>query len=141
AKAHNGTRREAGMTAARSSTRVECRSSRVVADMTLKMERRSVRSERVGATKVRRKAKKAGIHSPSIGYNFFPCTLLEGEDLVKEEIDKLIDSTEPNDTKEEMNEPDSSSTIVDIEVEVNHETPEPPRPKRLRCKFYVDDGQ
>ncbi|KAF4707890.1 hypothetical protein FOZ63_008442, partial [Perkinsus olseni] len=84
---------------------------------------------------------KAGIHSPSIGYNFFPCTLLEGEDLVKEEIDKLIDSTEPNDTKEEMNEPDSSSTIVDIEVEVNHETPEPPRPKRLRCKFYVDDGQ
>ncbi|KAF4712288.1 hypothetical protein FOZ63_003756, partial [Perkinsus olseni] len=91
------------------------------------------------------------------GYNFSPCSLLEGEDLVKEEIDKLITvghetsppgadgptspESDPDDTKEEVNEPDSGSTIVDIEVDVDHETPEPPRPKSLRCKFYVDDGQ
>ncbi|EER20112.1 hypothetical protein Pmar_PMAR019393, partial [Perkinsus marinus ATCC 50983] len=90
------------------------------------------------------------------GFNFSPCTLLEGEDLVKEEIDKLIRvghetsllgtdgpttlESEPDDTKE-VSEPDSSSTIVDIEIDVNHETPEPSRSKSLRCKFYVDDGQ
>ncbi|KAF4686751.1 hypothetical protein FOZ63_007351, partial [Perkinsus olseni] len=77
------------------------------------------------------------------GYNFSPCTLLEGEDLVKEEIDKLIrvgHETSPPGAEGPTN-PESEPDDTKEEVDVDHETPEPPRPKSLRCKFYVDDGQ
>ncbi|KAF4701714.1 hypothetical protein FOZ63_032249 [Perkinsus olseni] len=83
-------------------------------------------------------SRRLRFRSLPFGLNFSPCALLEGTTLIKNALIELLKDTSGIAPKEDAQE---ESAVKYDHQDVDHTTPEPPRPKKIKCEMYVDDGQ